>query len=415
MMKPNPVRGKRLSFETLAVHAGREDFGEKGVHAPPIDLSTTYPTGPLDEATASIDAMAKGGAPTGSFIYGRFHNPTVARYEAALAALEGAEASVAFASGMAALTAVLLAAREPGKGHVVAVRPLYGGSDALLAGGLLGHEVTFTSPEGVQGAVRADTCLVLLETPGNPTLDLVDIAAAVRDANGVPVVVDSTFMTPVLQRPLELGATLVLHSATKFLGGHGDVIAGVVAASEEWAARLRKVRMATGALLHPMAAFLLHRGLPTLAVRVRAAQDGARMLAERLARHPQVSHVHYPGLAGADPRGLLGRQMAGPGSVLAFEVAGGFAMARRVLAEVRVMVSAVSLGSTDTLIQHPAGLTHRCMGDGARATTGISEGLLRLSVGLEDPEDLWADLEQALELAHATAGSEARSPASARR
>ncbi len=208
-------------------------------------------------------------------------------------------------------------------------------------------------------------------------------------------------MTPVLQRPLELGAAIVLHSATKFLGGHGDVIAGIVATSEDWAARIRKVRMATGALLHPLAAFLLHRGLPTLPLRVRAAQDGARIMAERLARHPKVARVHYPGLPGQDPLGLLGRQMAGPGSVLAFEVAGGFEAARRVLESVRIMVSAVSLGSTDTLIQHPAGLTHRCMSDQAKSSSGICASLLRLSVGLEDPEDLWADLEQALAAAHA--------------
>jgi cystathionine beta-lyase/cystathionine gamma-synthase len=402
MEKPNAVRHPGLSLDTLAVHAGREDFPRIGVHAPPLDLSTTYPTGTLADATASIDAMAKGGAPTGSFVYARFHNPTVARYEAALATLEGAEAAVAFSSGMAALTAVLLAAREPGKNHVVAVRPLYGGSDALLAGGLLGHEVTFTTPAGVKDAVRPDTCLVVLETPGNPTLDLVDVEQAARDARGVPVLVDSTFMTPVLQRPLELGAAIVMHSATKFLGGHGDVIAGVVATSEAWAARIRKVRIATGALLHPLAAFLLHRGLPTLPLRVKAAQDGARMIAERLARHPRVTRVHYPGLPGSDPKGLLGRQMAGPGSVLSFEVAGGFEAARRVLESVKILVSAVSLGSTDTLIQHPAGLTHRCMTDQAKATTGISDSLLRLSVGLEDPEDVWADLEQALEAAHAT-------------
>jgi methionine-gamma-lyase len=400
MMKPNEVRDKALSFDTLAVHAGREDFKDVGVHAPPIDLSTTYPTGPLDEATASIDAMGKGGAPPGSPIYARFHNPTVARYEGALARLEGAEAAVAFASGMAALTAALLAAREPGRNHVVAVRPLYGGSDALLAGGLLGHDVTFVAPEGIAAAVRPDTALVVLETPGNPTLNLVDIEAAVRQASGVPVLVDSTFMTPVLQRPLEQGATLVLHSATKFLGGHGDVIAGIVAGSESWAARLRRVRIATGALLHPMAAFLLHRGLPTLGVRVRAAQDGARVLAERLSRHAHVTAVHYPGLPGADAAGLLGRQMAGPGSVLAFEVNGGFEAAGRVLEAVEIMVSAVSLGSTDTLIQHPAGLTHRCVSDEAREKTGISPALLRLSVGLEDPDDLWADLERALERAH---------------
>jgi methionine-gamma-lyase len=401
-MKPKTVRSRELSFETLTVHAGREDFGELGVHAPPLDLSTTYPTGPLGEATASMDSMGAGGHPTGSFIYARLHNPTVARYESALASLEGAEEAVAFSSGMAALTAVLLAAREAGKNHVVAVRPLYGCSDALLDQGLLGHEVTFVEPDGIGEAIRPDTALVVLETPGNPTLSLVDIEDAVRQAAGVPVVVDSTFMTPVLQRPLELGATMVLHSATKFLGGHGDVIAGVVATSAEWAARIRKVRVATGALLHPLAAFLLHRGLPTLAVRVRTAQDGARIIAERLAAHPEVTAVHYPGLRGNDPKGLLGRQMAGPGSVLAFELAGGFAAAGRVMEAVEIMVSAVSLGATDTLIQHPAGLTHHCVTEEGREATGISESLLRISVGLEDPEDLWADLEQALEQAAAT-------------
>ena len=272
------------------------------------------------------------------------------------------------------------------------------------------------APGDIGAAVRPDTALVVLETPGNPTLSLVDIEDAVRQAGDVPVVVDSTFMTPVLQRPLGLGATLVLHSATKFLGGHGDVIAGIVATDAAWAARLRRVRVATGALLHPMAAFLLHRGLPTLAVRVRAAQDGARILAERLARHPAVSSVHYPGLAGNDPRGLLGRQMEGPGSVLAFELAGGFEAAGRVLESVELMVSAVSLGATDTLIQHPAGLTHHCVSEQGRAATGISGSLLRISVGLEDPEDLWADLEQALARASevaagAAAGQAPPSPA----
>lgn len=390
------MQNKPCSLDTLTVRAGRDDFEELGVHAPPLDLSTTYPAGPLAQARDSMAALASGGTPTGSPIYARLHNPTVARYEEALATLEGADQAVAFASGMAALTAILLASREEGKNHVVAVRPLYGGSDALLAGGLLGHEVSFVSPDGIAEAVRPDTALVVLETPGNPTLSLVDIEDAVAQAGPVPVVADSTFMTPILQRPLEHGAAMVLHSATKFLGGHGDVIAGIVATSETWARRLRKVRLATGALLHPLGAFLLHRGLPTLALRVRAAQDGARLMAERLADHPQVVRVHYPGLPGADPAGLLGRQMVGPGSVLAFEVHGGFDGASRVLERLELMVSAVSLGATDTLIQHPAGLTHQCLEEAARQETGISEGLLRLSVGVEDPEDLWRDLDQAL-------------------
>jgi methionine-gamma-lyase len=301
---------------------------------------------------------------------------------------------------MAALTAALLAARAArGGAHVVAVRPLYGGSDHLLASGLLGLETTFVPASGVRAALRPDTVLVVLETPANPTLDLVDLEDVACQAGHVPLLVDSTFATPALQQPLRHGAALALHSATKFLAGHGDVVAGIVACSDDWAARLRQVRIATGAILHPLAGYLLHRGLCTLPVRVRAAQAGARALAERLAAHPAVTRVMWPGLPGADPRGLIGRQMSGPGAVLAFEVEGGFAAARRLLAAVRLMTPAVSLGSVDTLIQHPAGLTHRLVDPAARAASGISAGLLRVSVGLEDPEDLWADLSAALDAA----------------
>lgn len=381
-----------LSFATRAVHAGREGLAELGVHALPIDLSSTYPLPDLDEGGRSLEAQALGGQPLGSSVYQRLHNPTVARFEGALAALEGAEEAVAFASGMAAFTAILLAARQKG-GHVVAVRPLYGGSDHLLASGLLGLEVTWAEPGGIAAAIRPDTSLVIVETPANPTLKLVDIAAVVAEAGSVPVMVDSTFATPVLQKPLELGAAIVLHSATKFLGGHGDVLAGVVATSAGWASEIRKIRVITGANLHPLSAYLLHRGLATLKLRVEAAQAGAAFLAEQLAAHPAVSAVHYPGLAGSK---LVGTQMKGPGSILAFELAGGFEAASALMKEVTLMTPAVSLGSVDSLIQHPAALTHRVVDPGAKAEHGIGEGLIRLSVGLEDPADLWRDLEGAL-------------------
>ena len=387
-----------MRTDTLAVRSGRDDLAGLGVHVPPIDLSTTYPFSDLDQATASYDSMAAGGAPMGSAIYARLHNPTVARFEEALAALEGADEAVAFSSGMATMTAVLLAVKERGR-HVVAVRPLYGGTDHLLQSGLLGHEVTYARPDGIAGALRTDTALVIMETPGNPTLDLVDIAAVVRQAGAVPVLVDSTFATPVLQQPIAQGATFVLHSATKFLGGHGDVIAGVVATSSGWAVKVRQVRVITGALLHPLAGYLLHRGLQTLPVRVRAQQAGAQQIAERLLEHPNVTSVCYPGLPGADPLGLLGRQQLGPGSLLSFRVRGGHEGARRVLNALRLVTRAVSLGSVDTLIEHPAGLTHRIVDPEAKAQSGISEDLLRLSVGLEDPADLLADLSQALDAA----------------
>lgn len=386
--------------DTLAVHAGREDFAELGVHAPPLDLSTTYPVRDLDTGTASFDALVGGAAAAANPVYARLHNPTVARFENAMAQLEGTSDAVAFGSGMAAMSACLLAAGQRGR-HVLAVRPLYGTSDHLLESGLLGVATRWVEPDGIAAAIDGDTALVVIETPANPTVDLVDIAAVVRAARGVPVLVDSTFATPVLQQPAALGATLVLHSATKFIGGHGDVIAGVVACDGEWARALRQVRAATGGLLHPLGAYLLHRGLPTLGLRVLKAQENAQRIAERLARHPAVAKVCYPGLGTVANAALVGTQMRGPGSLLAFEVHGGHAAAAAAMAAVRLATPAVSLGSVDTLIQHPAGLTHRVLDADTRQRCGITPGLLRLSVGIERAADIWSDLEQALNAAMA--------------
>ena len=368
------------------------------MHAPPIDLSSTYPITSLDDAVRAFDALAEGACPEhGNPIYARLHNPTVRRFERALAELEATEDAVAFSSGMAALTALLLAACSERR-HVVAIRPLYGGSDHLLACGLLGIEVTWVRDHAaVAAAVRSDTGLVLLETPQNPTLGVVEIAAAVRAARGVPVAVDNTFATPILQNPAAHGAAYVLHSATKFLGGHGDVVAGVVATTSERAAGLRQVRILTGAVLHPLAGYLLHRSLPTLPLRVREAQRTAGVLAGRLAAHELVARVLYP-----HPDGI---QLRGAGAVLSFEVHGGLEAAARVLGAVRLMTPAVSLGATDTLIQHPAGLTHRLVDPAVREECGITDGLLRLSVGLEDTDDLWDDLAYALAAARVRAAA----------
>lgn len=386
------------TFATRAVHAGREDFIELGVHAPPIDLSTTYPTPDLDAAARSFDRLVGGDAPDGGFIYQRLFNPTTDRFERALAQLEGAEDAAAFASGMATLSAVLLAAKARGS-HVVAVRPIYGTSDHLLTSGLLGLTVTWTTQDAVAAAITPDTCLVIIETPANPTLDLVDIAHVVAQAGPVPVLVDSTFATPVLQRPLEQGAALVLHSATKFLGGHGDVLAGVVAGPHALVRDIKHVRAATGGILHPLASYLLQRGLPTLALRVERAQATAQRVAERLAEDPRIRAIHFPGLPGQDPRGLLGRQMSGPGSVMSFELASGDpAEMRAFIGALRLITPAVSLGSTDSLIQPPAVLTHRVVDEAARAGVGIGPGLVRLSIGLEDARDIWADLDRALDV-----------------
>lgn len=396
---------RNLHPDTQAVHLGREDLEGLGVHALPIDLSTTNPLPDIDRGGDSYEALATGGQPIegGSFVYERLWNPTVARFEQALAEYEHAEAAVAFASGMAATTAVILAhtggpsgpgdgSSEAPKRHVVAVRPLYGGTDHLLGTGLLGTEVTFCDEDQVAASIRPDTALVIMESPTNPTLDLADIAGVVDQAVGVPVVVDNTFATPVLQNPLDLGAAMSLHSATKYIGGHGDVLAGVVACDEATARKLRSVRAITGAILHPLAGYLLHRGLTTLPLRLRQQQANAQRIAEWLTEQPEVAEVFYPGLDG-DPRGLLTKQMRGTGAMVSIRLAGGYAAASALTSAVELFTHAVSLGGVDSLIQHPAALTHRPVPPEARPAADV----VRISVGIEYADDLIADLRQALD------------------
>ncbi|WP_353827560.1 trans-sulfuration enzyme family protein [Agromyces sp. SYSU T0242] len=385
------------NLETRAVHSGMEGIREQGSHVPSIDLSTTNPLGDVENGGLSYEELATGGCLTEgrSAVYQRLWQPGVARFETALADLEAAEGAVAFASGMAALAATLIAATGDGTPHVVAVRPLYGGSDHVLESGLLGTSVTWTDVDGIAGAIRPDTGLVVIETPANPTLELIDIRRAADAAGTVPLLVDNTFATPVLQRPIEHGATLVLHSATKYLGGHGDAMGGVVAGPIEWVERLRRVRALTGGLLHPMGAYLLHRGIRTLPIRVRAQQETAAELATRLQAHPAVARVRYPGLPGQDPNGLLGRQLAGPGSIIALELAGGYDAACRFTEACRLVTHAVSLGGVDSLVQHPASLTHRPVASHAKPDGNV----VRLSIGLEHVDDLTADLMAALDAA----------------
>ena len=379
------------AIDTLAVHAGRDDLVTLGIHALPIDLSTTNPLPDVEHGGDSYESMATGGHPdpSGGFVYQRLWNPTVARFEQAFAALEHGEAAVAFGSGMAAMAAAILAMAADGKRHVVAVRPLYGGTDHLLGTGLLGTDVTYAEPDGVAAAMRPDTGLVVIESPANPTLELVDIRAVADAAGDVPLLVDNTFATPVLQNPLDLGAAMSLHSATKYIGGHGDVIGGVIACSEEIATKLRSTRAITGALMHPLGAYLCHRGLQTLPLRIRAQQEGAIELADWLETQPAVKAVHFPG-RGALASPLVGTQMRGPGAMIAIELE-SYAAASAVASAVKLFTHAVSLGGVDSLIQHPAALTHRPVPAEARPAANV----LRISVGLESIEDLKADLSQA--------------------
>ncbi|MEU7864285.1 PLP-dependent transferase [Nonomuraea sp. NPDC049141] len=379
----------RQTLDTRAVHGGREDLAAMGLHVAPLDFSTSYPAHDSRAEAARLDAFATGEIPDGRPIYGRLGNTTVARFETAIADLEGCAAAVAFSSGMAALSACLLASVAQGRRNVVAVRPLYGTSDHLLSSGLLGTTVTWSSVDELSEAIRPDTGLVIAETPANPTLVEYDIRRLAEAAAGVPLLVDNTFATPILQRPAEHGAGAVLHSATKFLGGHGDVMGGVVTCGEGFARAIRQIRIVTGAIMHPFAGYMLLRGLATLPVRVRRAAATAADLAQRLAAHPAVTRVSYPALEPDRPIG----QMQGGGSLVSFEVGGD---AHAVIASSKLITPAVSLGGVDTLIQHPASLTHRIVADDERRHSGISDRLLRLSVGLEDPNDLWRDLDRSL-------------------
>lgn len=382
-----------LDIETLAVHAGREDLNALGLHALPIDLSTTNPLPSVEVGGNSYEHLATGGSllVDSSAVYARLWNPTVARFEEGLAKLEHAEAAVAFASGMAAMTAAIIAnCVSRGKPHIVGVRPLYGGTDHILASGVLGTEVTFCSPSEVASSITDRTGLVIVESPANPTLELVSISSIVKQAGDVAVLVDNTFATPILQNPIDHGAAYSLHSASKYIGGHGDAIGGVIACSEENARLLRPVRAITGAILHPLAAYLMHRGLSTLPVRVRTQQEHAVRVAEWLQLQPEAQHVYYPGM-NPDPDGVLGAQMRGTGSMLSVRLAGGYDAASHVASSVKLFTHAVSLGGVDSLIQHPAALTHRPVSEEAKPDRAI----LRMSIGLEHPDDLIADLAQA--------------------
>ena len=393
--------------ETSSVVGGGRptDFARAAelAHVKPLDLSTTYRTPDPAIAERSLTDLSGGAAETANPVYARLFNPNVRDFERRMAHLEHGADAIAFASGMAAITALLMEAGQRGK-HVVAIPPLYGGTHHLLSSGLLGLRVTWTSAEGVRAAIEPDTSLVLLETPANPTLTITDIARVAREAGDIPVAVDSTFATPMLQKPLAHGATFSVHSATKFIGGHGDAMGGVITTDRtELADGLRRIRIATGALLHPLAAHTFVRGLQTLALRMTAQEANARTLAARFASHAEVIEVMYPGLNGLQCD-VMARQMSGSGSVLSIRLKGGPQRADAFLRHLGLATPAVSLGSVDTLVQRPAALTHQIVGTEGRHLGGIEPDLIRISVGAEHVEDLWADFRAAIDRSGSTAG-----------
>jgi cystathionine gamma-lyase len=372
------------SLDTLCVHAGQPPDPVSGAVMTPIVLATTFAQdGP---------GVHKG------YDYSRAGNPTRSALEACLAALEGASHAIAFGSGCAATTAVLLTLKSGD--HVLVGDDVYGGTfrifDRVLAQfGLEASFVDLTDPAHVVGAMRSNTRLVWIETPSNPMLKVLDIAAIadVARARGVPLAVDNTFATPALQQPLGVGATLVVHSTTKYLNGHSDVVGGAVMTSDATLAeKLHFVQKAVGGVPSPFDCYLVLRGLKTLGVRMKRHVENARKIADWLAAHPKVSRVRYPGLSTHEGRALASKQMTGPGGMISFDLAGDLAQATAFLRGLRVFACAESLGGVESLAEHPAIMTHASLPPETRRALGIGDGLIRLSVGIEDADDLIADL-----------------------
>ncbi|MBK9292794.1 MAG: PLP-dependent transferase [Bacteroidetes bacterium] len=388
-----------LGFNSLAVHAGKgEDALLSAVS--PIYQTSTFAFEDADHGSRCFAGEDKG------YIYTRIGNPTIAELEQAVARLEEGYGGIAVSSGMAAVNTVYLTFLGQGK-HLVAHNALYGPSRGIVESlftrfGVTASFVDATNPANVEAAIRHETSLIYLETPANPTIGITDIAAVAEIAHrhGIPVCVDNTFCSPYLQKPLSLGADVVLHSMTKFINGHADIVAGmIVAADKTLYDRMRPVMVNMGFNMDPHQAWLTRRGLKTLGLRIEKAQQNAMEVARFLEAHPKVSWVLYPGLP-SHPQYEMGRkQMKGPGAMISFELAGGLEAGKRMMNHVKLALLAVSLGGIETLIQHPASMTHSRLSPEARLAGGITDGLIRLSVGIEDVADIIADLDQALQQA----------------
>ena len=385
-------------FATRAIHHAYDPQDNEGALTPPLHLTSTFAF-ETTEAGGEMFAGERAG-----HIYSRISNPTCDLLEQRIATLEGAEAGLALSSGMGAITAVLWTLLSPGD-EVIVDKTLYGCTFAFMQHGLAKWGVTIThvdmtAPDNLRAAISGKTRVVYFETPANPNMRLVDITAtaAIAHEAGAQVVVDNTYATPYLTRPIELGADIVVHSATKYLGGHGDVVAGLVAGTAEQVTEIRLVGMKdmTGAVMAPFNAMLILRGLKTLALRVDRHCASAAVVAEYLEAHPAVRTVFFPGLESFTQHDLAKQQMDQPGAMIAFEIEGGMAGGISFMNNLAMIQRAVSLGDAETLIQHPASMTHSTYTPEERAEHGISDGLIRLSVGLEEVEDILADLAQAL-------------------
>lgn len=385
-------------FATRAIHLGYDPADHEGALTPPLHLTSTFAFETVEQGAAIFAGEQPG------YFYSRVSNPTLDLLEKRCADLEGAEAGVAMASGMGAITSVLWTFLSPGD-EIVTDKTLYGCTFAFMRHGLtkFGIRIThvdMTDPAAVEAAMSAKTRVVYFETPANPNMRLVDIRriSGIARAAGAKVVVDNTYATPVITRPIELGADIVVHSATKYMGGHGDLVGGIAVgnAADMGQVRLFGMKDMTGAVMAPFNAMLVLRGLKTLKLRMERHCASAMEVARMLEAHPAVARVHYPGLPSFPQYEIAKRQMPGFGAMIAFELKGGLEAGRTMMNRLSLIQRAVSLGDAETLVQHPASMTHSTYTPEERAAHGIPEGLIRLSVGLEEVEDILADLEQSL-------------------
>ena len=390
---------KKCGLGTTAIHAGTLK-NLYGTLAMPIYQTSTF----------IFDSAEQGGRrfalEEAGYIYTRLGNPTTTVLENKIAALEEGEAAVATSSGMGAISSTLWTVLKAGD-HVVTDKTLYGCTFALMCHGLtkFGIEVTFVDTSNldeVKNAMKKNTRVVYLETPANPNLKIVDLEALSKLAHTNPntlVIVDNTFATPYMQKPLKLGADIVVHSVTKYINGHGDVIAGLVITNKELADQIRFVGLKdmTGAVLGPQDAYYIIRGMQTFEIRMERHCKNAKKVVEFLNKHPKIERVYYPGLETHPGHEIAKKQMKDFGAMISFELKGGFEAGKTLLNNLKLCSLAVSLGDTETLIQHPASMTHSPYTKEEREAAGITDGLVRLSVGLENVEDIIADLEQGLE------------------
>lgn len=392
------MRNRPEDFSTIAIHHGYDPLEHEGALTPPLHLTSTFAFETAEAGGEMFEGDRVG------HIYSRISNPTTALLEQRIAALEGAEAGLALASGMGAITAAMWTLLSPGD-EVILDKTLYGCTFSFMQHGLAKFGITIThvdltQPNALEKAISKKTKIVYFETPANPNMRLVDIQAMsdIAHSNGALVIVDNTYATPYLTQPIKHGADIVVHSATKYLGGHGDVVAGLLVGAEDVVNEIRLYGMKdmTGAVMAPFNAMLILRGIKTLALRMDRHCSSAMQVAEMLAQSDAVSDVFYPGLPGFAQHDLAKRQMSQFGGMIAFELEGGMQAGIETMNRLNLITRAVSLGDAETLVQHPASMTHSTYTPEERAAHGISEGLVRLSIGLEGIDDVLDDLAQAL-------------------